>query len=196
MVAQDDVKRLLAYSSVEHMGILALAMGFGGPLALAGGVLHMGLHSLTKSTLFVAAGEIVQQYGTGRLARLRGGLGTAPVAGGAFGAGILLLGGLPPSGIFVTEFAIVVGGIQRGHVVAAAAAAVLLGLAFAALAFHGSRLLFGQARSSTPVVGRARWLGLRLAGPLLVVAVLGLWTPAPLAAALEAIGAVLGVGHG
>lgn len=196
LVAQDDVKRLLAYSSVEHMGILALAMGFGGPLALAGGVLHMGLHSLAKSTLFLAAGEIVQQYGTGRLARLRGGLGTAPVAGRAFGAGILLLGGLPPSGIFVTEFAIVVGGIQRGHVVAAAAAAVLLGLAFAALAFHGSRLLFGQARSSTPVVGRARWLGLRLAGPLLVVAVLGLWTPAPLAAAIEAINAVLGVGHG
>lgn len=196
LVAQEDVKRLLAYSSVEHMGILALAIGFGGPLALSAAILHMGLHSLVKSTLFVAAGELVQQYGTGRLLRLRGALATSPAAGGAFGAGILMLGGLPPSGIFVTEFAIVVGGIGRGHVVPAVAAAFLLGLAFAAMAFHGGRLLFGRAQSSTPDAGRARRLVLRLVGPIAIVAILGLWTPTPLATAIDAVGAVLGVGRG
>ena len=196
MVAQEDLKRLLAYSSVEHMGILALAIGFGGPLALLGGTLHMGLHSLAKSSLFLSAGELVQQYRTRRLSRLRGALAAAPIAGGAFGAGIVLLAGLPPSGIFVTEFAIVLGGIQRGYVLAAAAAALLLGLAFAALAFHGARLIFGQPQSTTPQGGRGRWLAIRLAGPLAVVALLGLWTPDPIAAVLDAVRAVLGGTHG
>ncbi len=196
MVAQEDLKRLLAYSSVEHMGILALAIGFGGPLALLGGTLHMGLHSLAKSSLFLSAGELVQQYRTRRLSRLRGALGAAPIAGGAFGAGIVLLAGLPPSGIFATEFAIVLGGIQRGYALAAAAAALLLGLAFAALAFHGARLIFGRPQSTTPHGGRGRWLAVRLAGPLAVVALLGLWTPDPIAAALDAVRAVLGVTHG
>jgi hydrogenase-4 component F len=191
MVAQQDLKRLLAYSSVEHMGILALAIGFGGPLALLGATLHMGLHSLVKSSLFLSAGELVQQYRTGRLSRLRGALGAAPIAGGAFGAGLVLLAGLPPSGIFVTEFTIVLGGIQRGYVLAAAAAALLIGMAFAALAFHGARLIFGQPQSTTPQGGRGSWLAIRLAGPLAVVALLGLWTPDPIAAALDAVRAVL-----
>ncbi len=196
LVAQGDLKRLLAYSSVEHMGVLALGIGFGGPLALLGTVFHMGLHSLTKATLFLSGGELVQQYGTRSLARLRGTLAVAPVAGGAAGAGIVLLGGLPPSGIFVSEFAIVLGGIQRGHVLAAAVAALLLALTFAGLAFHGGRLLFGQAGGRPGPAGQGTLFALRLGGPLLIVAALGLWTPEPLMAALNAVVAVLGGGRG
>ena len=196
LVAQGDLKRLLAYSSVEHMGVLALGIGFGGPLALLGTVFHMGLHSLTKATLFLSGGELVQQYGTRSLARLRGTLAAAPVAGGAAGAGIVLLGGLPPSGIFVSEFAIVLGGIQRGHVLAADVAALLLALTFAGLAFHGGRLLFGQAGGRPGPAGRGALFALRLGGPLLIVAALGLWTPEPLMAALNAVVAVLGGGRG
>jgi hypothetical protein len=69
-------------------------------------------------------------------------------------------------------------------------------LAFAALAFHGARLIFGQPQSTTPQGGRGRWLAIRLAGPLAVVALLGLWTPDPIAAALDAVRAVLGGTHG
>ena len=195
LVRQEDVKRLLAYSSIEHMGLLVLGVGFGGPLALLGVILHLALHAITKATLFISAGELVQQYGSRRLSRIRGTLASAPAAGGAFGAGIVLLGGLPPSGIFVTEFAIVVGGMMAGYLLAASVAAVLLALSFAALAFHGSRLLWGRTAPDVAVVRAGRGLALRLAAPLLAVALLGLWTPGPLAETLNYVRVVLAV-HG
>lgn len=192
IVVQDDIKRLLAYSSVEHMGLLALGLGFGGPLALAGVSLHIGLHAFTKATAFLSAGELVQQAGSHRLARIRTVMPRAKVAGGAFGACLLLLGGLPPSGIFVTEFAIIVGGVVRGQVVAAAVGATLLALACAALGFHGSRLITTGATHEAPrrQVGWAT--AARLGLPLAAVALLGLWTPGPLASVLDAVRAVLG----
>ena len=196
MIRQEDLKRLLAYSSVEHMGLLTLGIGFGGPLALLGVTLHMGLHALTKATLFLSAGELVQQFGSRRLSRLRGTLAAAPLAGGALGAGIVLLGGLPPSGMFVTEFAIIVGGVSRGYGPAAAIAAGLLALSFVALAFHGSRLMWGRTPAGVVIVRSGIRMTLRLALPLLVVAVLGLWTPGPLATALDSIRAVLGANGG
>lgn len=192
MVRQEDLKRLLAYSSIEHMGLITLGIGFGGPLALLGVILHVGLHALIKTSLFLSAGELVQQYGSRRLSRIRGTLLGAPVAGGTLGVGLILLGGLPPSGIFVTEFAIIVGGVVRGYALAAATAAGLLALAFIALAFHGTRLLWGRPASSDVAVRAGRWMTLRLVAPLLVVAFLGVWTPGPLTAALDAVRSVLG----
>jgi len=193
LVAQEDLKRLLAYSSIEHMGLLALGIGFGGPVALAGVVLHVGLHALLKAGLFLAAGELVQQYGSRRLARIRGTLRDAPEASGALAVGLLLLGGLPPSGVFVTEFAIVLGGVLRGFGPAAAIAALLLALSFAALAFHGLRLLWGRPVAGLSIhrPGRAAvaWLG----APLAVAAIVGLWVPAPLAGILADVGAILGM---
>ena len=192
MIRQDDLKRLLAYSSVEHMGLLAMGIGFGGPLALLGVALHIGLHAITKATLFLSAGELAQQYGSRRLSAIRGTFRAAPVAGGALGGGLLMLGGLPPSGMFVTEFAIVVGGITRGYWWAAALAALLLACCFVALAVHGSRIVWGHAGPVEAARGIDGAMALRLAAPLLVVAALGLWTPGPLAAALDSIRAILG----
>ena len=196
LVAQEDLKRLLAYSSVEHMGVMALGLGFGGPLALTGVALHALLHGLIKAGLFLAAGELVQQYRSRHLARIRGAARQAPVAGGALGVGIVLLGGFPPSGIFATEFAIVVGGISRGWGLAAGAAAVLLALAFVALAFHGVRIAWGRPVAGLVVARASRaqrlWLGL----PLGAVALIGIWTPAPVVALLAAVGAILGGGRG
>jgi hydrogenase-4 component F len=196
MIRQEDVKRLLAYSSIEHMGLLAVGVGFGGPLALLGVVLHMGLHAVTKATLLLSAGELVQQYGSRRLSAIRGSINAAPVAGAAFGGGIVLLGGLPPSGIFVTEFAIVVGGVAQGFFVAAAAAALLLALCFVALAVHGSRIVWGHSGPAGAAPLFDGGMALRLTAPLLAVAVLGLWTPGPLATALESIRAILGATGG
>jgi hydrogenase-4 component F len=192
MIRQEDLKRLLAYSSVEHMGLLTMGIGFGGPLALLGVALHIGLHAITKATLFLSAGELAQQYGSRRLSAIRGTFKAAPVAGGAFGVGVVLLGGLPPSGIFVTEFAIVVGGVIRGYGPAAAFAALLLGLCFVAQAVHASRIVWGH---SGPIEAARRidgGMALRLAGPLMVVAVLGLWTPGPLLTILDSVRAILG----
>ncbi len=192
MVRQEDLKRLLAYSSVEHMGLLTLGIGFGGPLALLGVTVHAGLHALAKSTLFLSAGELVQRYETRRLSRLRGALEAAPVAGGAMGIGILLLGGLPPSGIFATEFAIVVGGLLRGYGIAAAIAGLLLALSFVAMAVHGSRLVWGRVPAGMEVVRGGAVMAARFGLPLLAVCVLGLWTPGPLATVFDSVRAILG----
>ena len=196
MVAQEDLKRLLAYSSIEHMGLLTLGIGFGGPIALIGVVLHVGLHALLKTTLFVAAGELVQQYGTRRLSRLRGALADAPVTAGALGAGIFFLGGLPPSGVFVTEFAIIVGGVLRGYNLAAALAAVLVALSFVAMAFHGTHILWGKSVPGITFGRPGRGMGVLLGMPLAVVAVLGVWNPGLVQDILATVGAVLGGGRG
>jgi hydrogenase-4 component F len=173
------------------MGLLALGVGFGGPLALGGVVLHVALHAVVKANLFLSAGELVQQYGSRRMARIRGTLSGAPIAGGSVGIGIVLLGGLPPSSLFVTEFAIVVGGVTQGYGLAAAAAAVLLALGAVALAFHGTRLLWGGPTTGSPAERAGSRTALRLGLPLLAVSILGLWTPGPLDAAIDAVRTVL-----
>ena len=146
IVAQGDLKRLLAYSSIEHMGLLAVAIGVGGRLALVGVALHLLGHALVKSTLFLSAGRIVDAAGTHRLGRLGGTLDRTPVAGAALLVGVLLIGGLPPSSVFASEFAVIVGGVGHGAVPAVAAAALLLALAFAGLTFHAVRLAWGGRR--------------------------------------------------
>ena len=167
-------------------------VGFGGPLALLGVALHMALHAVTKATLFLSAGELVQQYGSRRLSAIRGSLQASPVAGSAVGGGILMLGGLPPSGIFVTEFAIVVGGVARGFWWAAAIAALLLALSFVALAVHVSRLAWGHPGPVEIVRRIDAGMALRFGVPLAAVAILGLWTPGPLATVLDSVRAILG----
>ena len=205
IVAQGDLKRLLAYSSIEHMGLGALALGFGGPVALTGLVLHLFAHGLTKASLFVSGGGLVEAGGSRRIARLSGSLTVAPADGRAFLGGALLLSGLPPSALFASEIAVVFGGFSAGWGGAAAAAAVLLALAAAGFLFHVGRVSFGAGRrpaaaitaNPAAVVTRAdrvnrpmRAIG--LAAPLVAVVGLGIWTPEPLAAALARVVAVLG----
>lgn len=213
IVAQGDLKRLLAYSSIEHMGLLALAVGLGGRVALLAATLHLLGHALTKSTLFIAAGRVVERHGTRRLGRLGGVMEATPVAGAALVVAILLIGGLPPSGVFAAEFGILVGGAGTSAVLPVAAAALLLALAFAGMLFHAVRLAWGgegrrarvhdpdlqgdgpgriSARRPSAASAEALLLGL----PLAAVVGLGLWTPAPLRAILDQVVAVLGAGRG
>lgn len=195
IVAQGDLKRLLAYSSIEHIGLGALALGFGGPVALGGLLLHLLAHGLTKASLFLSAGELVESGRSRRIARLTGSLETAPLDGRAFLGGSLLLSGFPPSALFVSEIAILFGGFAAGWGIAAAVAAVLLALTVAAFLFHASRVTFGvprRRRASTPAPWRAAGLSI----PLVAVVVLGVWTPGPLAEAIARVVSVLGGGGG
>jgi hydrogenase-4 component F len=197
IVAQGDLKRLLAYSSIEHMGLGALALGFGGPIALAGLALHLLAHGLTKASLFVAGGGIVEAGRSRRIARLAGSLSRDPVDGRAFLGGSLLLSGLPPSALFVSEVAILFGGFAVGWGIAAGAAAVLLALTAAGFLFHVGRVCFGSPRrAASPPRGSARLRGLGLAVPLVAVVVLGVWTPAAVSEALGRIVTILGGGGG
>lgn len=192
IVAQGDLKRLLAYSSIEHLGICALALGFGGSLALAGLALHLLAHGLTKASLFLSAGGLVASGRTRRIARLGGGLITDPADGRAFLVGTLLLSGLPPSALFVSEIAIVFGGFQRGWGVAAGLAALLLAATVAGLLFHVARVVFGNpSRRSTGSGPRVRHL-VAIGAPLALTVLLGVWAPVGVTAAFDRVARVLG----
>src|SRR5205085_11589765 len=104
---REDIKRLFAYSSIEHMGIITFAFGMGGPLANFAGLLHMVLHSLTKSAIFFCVGHIAQVKGTQRMPEIRGLTVSHPVLGWGLVLGVVAIGGLPPLGPFMTEFLIV-----------------------------------------------------------------------------------------
>ena len=102
-----DIKRMFAYSSIEHMGIITFAFGMGGPLANFAGLLHMCLHSLTKSAIFFAVGDISQVKGTQKIADIGGLTTTNPVLGWGLVLGVVAIAGLPPLGIFTSEFLVV-----------------------------------------------------------------------------------------
>ena len=102
-----DIKRMFAYSSIEHMGIIVFAFGMGGPLANFAGLLHMAMHSLTKSAIFFAVGHIAQVKGTQKIADMGGLTETNPVLGWGLVLGVVAIAGLPPLGIFMSEFLVV-----------------------------------------------------------------------------------------
>src|ERR1700726_3664449 len=102
-----DIKRMFAYSSIEHMGIITFAFGMGGPLANFAGLLHMTMHSLTKSAIFFAVGHIAQVKGTQRIADIRGLSVSHPALAAGFALGVVAIAGLPPFGVFTSEFILV-----------------------------------------------------------------------------------------
>ena len=116
-----DIKRMFAYSSIEHMGIIAFAFGMGGPLANFAGLLHMTMHSLTKSAIFFAVGHIAQVKGTQKIADIRGLTETHPVLGWGLVLGVVAIAGLPPLGIFMSEFLVVSSTFAREPLLAIAA---------------------------------------------------------------------------
>src|SRR5690606_19014205 len=127
-----DIKRFFAYSSIEHMGIIAFAFGLGGALANFAGLLHMTMHSLTKSAIFFSVGHIAQVKGTQRIADIRGLTESHPVLGWALILGVVAIAGLPPSGVFMSEFLIVTTTFAREPLIAILLAIGLI-VAFGAL---------------------------------------------------------------
>src|SRR5947207_11457434 len=127
MVRQRDIKRLLAYSSVEHMGILVLGIGIGG-LAVYGALLHLINNGLTKGVLFLSAGNIHRAYGSKVTDDVRGALQRVPLSGALFLAGFLAITGSPPFGPFVSEFIIVNAAVGSGQFLAGGLFLLLLGL--------------------------------------------------------------------
>lgn len=142
-----DIKRLFAYSSIEHMGIIAFAFGIGGPLANFAGLLHMTMHSLTKSAIFFTVGHIAQAKGTQKLADLRGLTETHPVLGWTLVLGVAAIAGLPPSGVFMSEFLIVTSTFAQAPLLAIAMVSGLL-IALGALLLRMQEVVFGEPAGS------------------------------------------------
>ena len=150
---QRDVKRLLAYSSVEHMGILAIGVSFGAPVALAGVLLHVMAHAAAKGNAFMGAGVFTVKYGTKQMSAMRDGLRLLPWSGPLFLLAIFALSALPPSGIFRSEFEIVAGGLSSGNDAAAAVLVVLVTVAFFGLTASATGMLLGAPPVTAPPAG-------------------------------------------
>ena len=141
MFGQRDVKRLLAYSSVEHMGILAIGVSFGAPVALAGVLLHVLAHAAAKGNAFMGAGVFTVKYGTKQMSSMRDGLRLLPWSGPLFLLAIFALSAFPPFGIFRSEFEIVAGGLDSRGYAAAAVLVILVTIAFFGLAASATGML-------------------------------------------------------
>jgi hydrogenase-4 component F len=146
-----DIKRMFAYSSIEHMGIITFAFGMGGPLANFAGLLHMVMHSLTKSGIFFVVGHIAQVKGTQKIADIRGLTVSHPALGWALVVGVVAIAGLPPLGIFMSEFLVVTSTFAREPLLAVILVAGIL-IAFGALFLRLNELAFGEPTGSTAPV--------------------------------------------
>jgi hydrogenase-4 component F len=185
---RDDIKRLFAYSSIEHMGVITFAFGMGGPLANFAGLLHMTMHSLTKSAIFFAVGHIAQAKGTQKIADIKGLTSSHPMLGWGLVASVAAIAGLPPLGIFMSEFLVVSSTFARQPLLAIPLVLGLL-IAFGALFMRLIGMAFGEP------TGRADKIEASVV-PLLthlsLVLIAGLYLPAHLVAWFQNVARLLG----
>jgi len=183
-----DIKRLFAYSSIEHMGIMVFAFGMAGPLGNFAGLLQMTMHSLTKSAIFFTVGHIAQVKGSQRLADIGGLTTTHPLLGWGLVAGVAAIAGLPPFGIFMSEFLVLSSTFARSPILA-----LLLGLgllvAFGALLHRLNGIAFGAPRGP---VGPVEASTIPLFVHLALVLIAGFYLPPPVVAWFEHVARMLG----
>ncbi|MHB8147808.1 MAG: proton-conducting transporter transmembrane domain-containing protein, partial [Vulcanimicrobiaceae bacterium] len=193
ILTQRDLKRLLAYSTVEHAGIVALALGFGGPLGFLAALIHAIAHAFTKSAAFFAAGMVQREHHTTELGKLRG-LWKTGRSGRFLLATLTALAGMPPFGLFVGELLLVLAGIAAHRWAPLMVGFVGIALAFAALSRTAIEIESGQAKRSGGRVLLPRSRLAFLATSFALAAALSIavvpWTP--LAAALRATASAIG----
>ncbi|MBI4387841.1 MAG: hydrogenase 4 subunit F [Candidatus Omnitrophica bacterium] len=179
ILIQGDYKRLFAYSSVEHMGLVAVGFGFGGLFGIYGALLHIINHAFTKSLLFFSSGHLLHHYRTKEIQKINGIIKTSPLLGGIFFLGVLAIAGLPPFSIFVSEFVILASGFIAKRFAVCAILLLLLILVFAGLLKHASSMVFGK--SEQPVHSEKSLLmdGVLCIGVVLIL-VMGVYLPTPL----------------
>ncbi len=170
---QKDIKRLFGYSSIEHMGLITFAFGMGGPVANVAGLLHMTVHSLTKSAIFFAVGHAAQMAGTQVIDDIKGLLKRSPTIGWGLMLGTLAILGMPPFGVFTSEFMILTTAIKH-HPWATPILLGALGVAFASMFHKVQGMVFGEP-TVKPLAHNPALLPVFL--HLGLVLMLGLWIP-------------------
>ncbi len=183
-----DIKRMFAYSSIEHMGIIVFAFGMGGPLANFAGLLQMTMHSLTKSAIFFAVGHISQVKGTQKISEIRGLTETHPLLGWGLVLGVVAIAGMPPLGIFMSEFLVVSSTFSRAPLLAIP---LVLGLmvAFGALLLRLNGFAFGEPTGSRAPV-QASYVP--MFAHLALVFTAGVYLPPALVAWFQHVASILG----
>jgi hydrogenase-4 component F len=191
IIGQGDVKRLLAYSSVEHMGLLVLGLGLGG-IGAYGAVLHVLNNGLAKAWLFLVAGNVVLATGSSAAASNRGLLRMLPASGALLVLGLFAVTGSPPFGLFLSEFTILRAAFGAGHPWIAVTMLLFLAIIFVGMAVLILEMALGEPESRTPRAPESWWL---LVGPLglaAAVLMLGVFIPGPLQHALAIAATALG----
>ncbi|HTX50665.1 MAG TPA: hydrogenase 4 subunit F [Caulobacteraceae bacterium] len=183
-----DIKRLFAYSSIEHMGVIAFAFGMGGPLANFAGLLHMTMHSLTKSAIFFNVGHVAQVKGTQAIADIRGLTVSHPVLGWTLTASVMAIAGLPPFGIFTSEFLVVSSTFARQPLLAVPLVFGLI-VAFGALLMQVQHLAFGEP---SPGGAPAKASYLPMFGHLALVLAAGVFFPPLITSWFQHVARMLG----
>jgi hydrogenase-4 component F len=183
-----DIKRLFAYSSIEHMGIIVLAFGMGGALANFAGLLQMTMHSLTKSAIFFTVGHIAQVKGTQRVSEIRGLTESHPMLGWLLVLGVVAIAGMPPLGIFTSEFLIVTSTFAREPLLAIALVVGLL-VAFGALLLRLQGFAFGAPSGGQAPV-RASYLP--IVAHLALVLIAGVYLPPAMVSWFQHVARMLG----
>jgi len=191
ILVQKDIKRLLAYHSVEHIGIIFVGIGIGGPVGAFGALYHVFNHAVTKALMFFAAGSVAKKYGTHDMRNIRGVLTAMPFTGVFLLFGVFALGGLPPFSIFMSELTILSGAFAQGRYLVSGLFMFFLAVIFGALVHHFSGVLFEKqpkemAPEREPLATKAAFI---LLGGFMLT--LGLGIPAFLAELLRAAVSVL-----
>lgn len=187
ILTQKDYKRLLAYSSIEHMGIITLAIGLFSPLSVFAGLFHMINHSFTKAMLFLASGNILQKYGTRNIAGVRSLLKILPISGIAFLLGLFAISGTPPFSIFASELNIFLSVFAEGHLVLGALFILLLAFIFVGIAVTLFRVFYGNEQAEERKPGETNPIGAAvLIVLLLIISVTGLSMPDAMKALITA----------
>jgi hydrogenase-4 component F len=183
-----DIKRMFAYSSIEHMGIITFAFGMGGPLANFAGLLHMSLHSLTKSAIFFAAGSISQVKGTQNMADIGGLTTTNPVLGWGLVLGVVAIAGLPPLGLFMSEFLVISSTFAREPLLAIPLVlGILIGIG--ALFLRINSVAFGEPRGPNH---KHKGSYIPMFVHLALVLAAGIYLPGPLVTWFQNVAKLLG----
>lgn len=177
LLSQRNYKRMLAYSSVEHMGVICLGLGFGGLWGMVGALLHVINHALSKSMLFILSGNIFLKYQTTDARKIRGLLRAAPWTGRAFLLGTMALVGLPPFGLFLSEFLIFLAGVESQMMFAVVAGIALLGMIFAGMLGSINAMLYGPSPELLERGDVLRWSLAPMAINLSLLLWLGLTLP-------------------
>ena len=183
-----DIKRLFAYSSIEHMGIIVFAFGMGGALANFAALLHMTMHSLTKSAIFYAVGHISQVKGTQKIADMGGLTVTNPVLGWGLVLGVVAIAGLPPLGIFMSEFLVVSSTFARQPWLAALLVLAIL-VALGGLFLRLNSIVFGEPRGPTAPTEASY---VPMFAHLAIVFMAGIYMPPALVAGFQNVARLLG----
>jgi hydrogenase-4 component F len=200
---QKDMKRMLAFSSVEHMGIVSLAVGFGGFIGLFAALLHIVNHAVAKPLMFFASGTVSQRYETKVMAEIKGVIKTMPITGAFLLVGGLAIAGMPPFNIFLSEFLVTASGFGGGQFIAASLMILLLVVVFAGFLRHLVPMVFGSPKGPGKALipdmrpgkhGEPMLAILPMAVLVTLVVVLGFYIPQPLQTLISDAAQILGQG--